>query len=132
MQGATISRILLAVGLQNQTPNSQKPISDGWELNACGTAALTAGRPPAHLIECLFKHKENRPVASFIQNQFEQNFVTTSVDHVFNWARLSSIWPLTFGLGLLRHRNDRRQHLAFRYRPFRRGGLSSQPAAVAT
>jgi NADH-quinone oxidoreductase subunit B len=44
------------------------------------------------------KHKENRPVASFIQNQFEQNIVTTSVDHVFNWARLSSIWPLTFGL----------------------------------
>ena len=37
-------------------------------------------------------------MASFIQNQFEQNIVTTSVDHVFNWARLSSIWPLTFGL----------------------------------
>ena len=36
-------------------------------------------------------------MASFIQNQFEQNIVTTSVDHVFNWARLSSIWPLTFG-----------------------------------
>ena len=37
-------------------------------------------------------------MASFIQNQFEQNFVTTSVDYVFNWARKSSIWPLTFGL----------------------------------
>jgi NADH-quinone oxidoreductase subunit B len=37
-------------------------------------------------------------VASIIQNQFEQNFVTTSVDYVFNWARKSSIWPLTFGL----------------------------------
>src|ERR1019366_1790316 len=37
-------------------------------------------------------------MASFIQNQFEQNIVTTSVDHVFNWARESSIWPLTFGL----------------------------------
>ena len=37
-------------------------------------------------------------MASFIQNQFEQNIVTTSVDQVFNWARLSSIWPLTFGL----------------------------------
>ena len=37
-------------------------------------------------------------MASFLQNQFEQNIVTTSVDHVFNWARLSSIWPLTFGL----------------------------------
>src|ERR1019366_7054148 len=42
--------------------------------------------------------RESREVASFIQNQFEQNFVTTSVDYVFNWARKSSIWPLTFGL----------------------------------
>jgi NADH-quinone oxidoreductase subunit B len=37
-------------------------------------------------------------VASFIQNQFEENVITTSVDTVFNWARKSSIWPLTFGL----------------------------------
>ncbi|HYO81721.1 MAG TPA: NADH-quinone oxidoreductase subunit B family protein [Bryobacteraceae bacterium] len=35
---------------------------------------------------------------SFIQNQFEKNFLTTSVDYVFNWARQSSLWPLTFGL----------------------------------
>ncbi|MCA2965506.1 MAG: NADH-quinone oxidoreductase subunit B [Acidobacteriota bacterium] len=33
-----------------------------------------------------------------IQNQFERNFLTTSVDYVFNWARKSSVWPLTFGL----------------------------------
>src|SRR5207245_6007766 len=37
-------------------------------------------------------------VNSFIQNQFERNFVTTSVDYVFNWARKSALWPLTFGL----------------------------------
>ncbi|HOL71790.1 MAG TPA: NADH-quinone oxidoreductase subunit B family protein [Bryobacteraceae bacterium] len=35
---------------------------------------------------------------SFLQNQFEKNVVVTSVDYVFNWARKSSIWPLTFGL----------------------------------
>ncbi len=35
---------------------------------------------------------------SYLENQFERNFVTTSVDYVFNWARQSSIWPLTFGL----------------------------------
>ena len=35
---------------------------------------------------------------SLIQNQFDQNFITTSVDYVFNWARKSAIWPLTFGL----------------------------------
>ncbi len=35
---------------------------------------------------------------SFVQNQFDRNFLTTSVDYVFNWARKSSLWPLTFGL----------------------------------
>ncbi len=34
----------------------------------------------------------------FLQNQFERNVITTSVDHVFNWARKSSLWPLSFGL----------------------------------
>ena len=28
----------------------------------------------------------------------EKNFLLTTVDEVFNWARLSSIWPVTFGL----------------------------------
>jgi len=35
---------------------------------------------------------------ALLENQFEQNIVTTTVDHVFNWARKSAIWPLTFGL----------------------------------
>jgi len=35
---------------------------------------------------------------AFLQNQFEKNVVTTTVDYVFNWARESSLWPLTFGL----------------------------------
>lgn len=34
----------------------------------------------------------------YLQNQFERNFMTTSVDYVFNWARKSAVWPLTFGL----------------------------------
>lgn len=34
----------------------------------------------------------------FLQNPNEQNFLITSVDYVFNWARKSSVWPLTFGL----------------------------------
>ena len=35
---------------------------------------------------------------AFLQNQFEKNFLTTTVDYVFNWARASALWPLTFGL----------------------------------
>src|SRR3974377_1083956 len=37
-------------------------------------------------------------VPAILQNQFERNVITTSVDYVFNWARKSSLWPLTFGL----------------------------------
>jgi len=33
-----------------------------------------------------------------IEHRFEENFITTSVDQVINWARKSSLWPLTFGL----------------------------------
>jgi NADH-quinone oxidoreductase subunit B len=35
---------------------------------------------------------------SWIDDRFEKNFVVTTVDYVFNWARKSSIWPMTFGL----------------------------------
>ena len=33
-----------------------------------------------------------------IDNRFERSYVLSSVDYVFNWARKSAIWPLTFGL----------------------------------
>ena len=35
---------------------------------------------------------------SWLQNRFEKNFMITSVDYVFNWARKSALWPMTFGL----------------------------------
>jgi NADH-quinone oxidoreductase subunit B len=33
-----------------------------------------------------------------MENRFEENVLTTSVDWVFNWARRSSLWWLQFGL----------------------------------
>ena len=33
-----------------------------------------------------------------LENRFEKNIVTTTVDSLLNWARRSSLWPLTFGL----------------------------------
>ena len=33
-----------------------------------------------------------------IENQFDENVLTTKVDWLLNWARLNSIWPMTFGL----------------------------------
>jgi len=33
-----------------------------------------------------------------IDHKFEDNFITTSIDRVLNWARESSSWPMGFGL----------------------------------
>ena len=33
-----------------------------------------------------------------LEERFEPGIITTTVDTVFNWARKSSLWPVTFGL----------------------------------
>ena len=33
-----------------------------------------------------------------LENRFEDGFVVTSLDQAIDWARASSLWPLTFGL----------------------------------
>ena len=33
-----------------------------------------------------------------IENRFEANVFITSLDKVFNWARKSALWPMSFGL----------------------------------
>ena len=35
---------------------------------------------------------------AWIEDRFEKNIITTSVDFIFNWARKSALWPMTFGL----------------------------------
>jgi NADH-quinone oxidoreductase subunit B len=37
-------------------------------------------------------------VQAFLENRFEDGFVVTSLDQAINWARESSLWPMTFGL----------------------------------
>jgi len=34
----------------------------------------------------------------WIEGRFEENMIITSVEQAINWARESSIWPMTFGL----------------------------------
>ncbi len=33
-----------------------------------------------------------------LNEKFSENLITTRVDWLLNWARLSSLWPMTFGL----------------------------------
>jgi len=35
---------------------------------------------------------------SWLQNKFENNFMITTVDYAFNWARKSALWSMIFGL----------------------------------
>src|SRR4030095_7679975 len=35
---------------------------------------------------------------SVLENRFSDNIVVTTVDSLFNWARASALWPMTFGL----------------------------------
>ena len=35
---------------------------------------------------------------TWIEGRFEENVITTSLEQAMNWARQSSIWPMTFGL----------------------------------
>jgi NADH-quinone oxidoreductase subunit B len=37
-------------------------------------------------------------VQPWIEGRFEENVITTTVEQAINWARQSSIWPMTFGL----------------------------------
>src|SRR5207249_922037 len=37
-------------------------------------------------------------MGGLIQNRFADNLAFTTVDNVVNWARKSSLWPMTFGL----------------------------------
>jgi NADH-quinone oxidoreductase subunit B len=33
----------------------------------------------------------------WIEGRFEENVIVTTVEQAINWARQSSVWPLTFG-----------------------------------
>lgn len=35
---------------------------------------------------------------TWIEGRFEENVITTTLEQAINWARQSSIWPMTFGL----------------------------------
>jgi NADH-quinone oxidoreductase subunit B len=46
---------------------------------------------------------ENNPTGEdmtqpWIEGRFEENVITTTLEQAINWARQSSIWPMTFGL----------------------------------
>ena len=67
--------------------------------------------------------------AGDVQASKAVEFVISKVDDLMNWARRGSIWPMTFGLALLRRRDDARRRVPLRLRPLRRH-LPPIPATV--
>ena len=49
---------------------------------------------------------------AWLQNKFEKNFLITTVDYVFNWARKSARMADDVWIGLLRDRDDCLLHCA--------------------
>src|SRR5881275_3072151 len=41
---------------------------------------------------------QNIRVAPWIEGRLEEGVITTTIEQAINWARQSSVWPLTFGL----------------------------------
>ena len=65
---------------------------------------------------------------SWMENRFEKNFMLTTVDYVFNWARKSAIWPMTFGLACCAIEMIASSTVALRHCALRLGSVSPQPA----
>lgn len=35
---------------------------------------------------------------TWVDGRFEENVITTTLEQAMNWAKQSSVWPMTFGL----------------------------------
>ena len=60
-------------------------------------AVATAGHVSGHTVT-----RPTAPTSSdaraWIEGRFEENVITTTLEQAINWARQSSVWPMTFGL----------------------------------
>jgi NADH-quinone oxidoreductase subunit B len=74
--------------------------------------------------------KEESGKHGLVDNRFEDNVVTTTVDSVINWARRSSIWPMQFGLACCAIEMMAVMDAALRPVALRRGGLPRHAAPV--
>src|SRR5262249_37472033 len=45
------------------------------------------------------KNRRGDNEMGWLEGRFEESVVTTTLEQAINWARESSIWPMTFGLG---------------------------------
>src|SRR5512141_3434249 len=74
----------LPLGGAVQAPRGVRPDGDG----------SVRGDP----LRRLYLRMEKRSLGMGVDNPLGDNIITASLDGLVNWARKSSIWPMTFGL----------------------------------
>jgi NADH-quinone oxidoreductase subunit B len=101
--------LVTRVGTKNRghPPARAARAGRGSAAALCGRKAGLAGSAPGRLdwpFGTESGHRRERLCSTdwgkmaWLQNKFEKNFLITTVDYVFNWARKSALWPMTFGL----------------------------------
>ena len=69
-----------------------------WKHQSCvGSAKMRFDTFYSRYLDCLCRASRGL-FMGWLQNKFEKNFMISTVDYVFNWARKSAVWPMTFGL----------------------------------
>ena len=64
----------------------------------------------------------------WLEGRFEESVVTTTLEQAINWARESSMWPMTFGLACCAIEMMADGRVALRHRPLRRRRLPRHAA----
>src|SRR6267142_527622 len=87
-------------------PSSLRSRCSTFIPTSASTAAPACRRAPSPRSSRSTKRRSSGTISfgktgttmGLIDHRFEDNFITTSIDRVLNWARESSIWPMGFGL----------------------------------
>ena len=80
----------------------------------------------SRMAEVMKPNSGNVPGPSLL-NKGMPGVITAHSEQLFAMARKSSLWAMTFGPGLLRHRDDVHVHGPSRFRPVRRSALAFAP-----
>ena len=70
------------------------PVQTARLVRGCRDGNLPCDSPD----RLLLRLEEEGPYMGLIEDRFESNVLTSTVDKFFNWARKSSLWPMQFGL----------------------------------